>query len=433
MSDGYILVKQSLNLNGQINLYGAKNAALPILASLILTQGKSTLKNVPNSSDIIQMIKLLHDIGAQTDFDTSTNILHVDTSTIDKCKVNPEVMSKMRASILVTGPLLARFGKAAVATPGGCLIGARPIDFHLKGFKKMGVTVEEADKFLNVSISNNSNSSQTKRIILEYPSVGATENLAMLAVLTPGTTEIVNAALEPEVLDFIQVLQKMGANIKIDSPATMIITGVQKLNPINHTVIPDRLEAGALLLSAAITGGQIYIPGARLDHMDVFLEKLREMGHEVIANQNGISLKATQSPVAVNFKTGPYPGFPTDLQATMMVAQCLADGVSIIEETVFENRLLHTKELAKMGAQIKVEGTKAVVNGVDNLYGTEVIATDIRASCALVLAGLIAKGQTKILGIAHWRRGYDNFEQKLSHLGAQISIEQPEKITCLNC
>lgn len=433
MSDGYILVKQSLNLNGQVNLYGAKNAALPILASLILTEGKSTLKNVPNSSDINQMIRLLHDIGAQTDFDINTNILHVDTSTIDKCKVNPEVMSKMRASILVTGPLLARFGKATVARPGGCLIGARPIDFHLKGFKKMGVGVEEADSFLNISLPSNYDSNQNKRIVLEYPSVGATENLVMLAALTQGTTEIVNAALEPEVLDFIQVLQKMGAQIKIDSPATIIITGVQKLNPINHTVIPDRLEAGALLLAAAITGGHIYITGARFDHMDVFLEKLSEMGHEIVADKNGISLKATQSPKAVNFKTGPYPGFPTDLQATMMVAQCLADGVSIIEETVFENRLLHTKELAKMGAQIKVEGTKAIINGVDNLYGTEVIATDIRASCALVLAGLIAKGQTKVLGIAHWRRGYDNFEQKLSKLGAQISIEQPEKISCLNC
>ena len=425
MSNDFIRVNQSLNLNGKINLSGAKNAALPIMASLILTKGKSELSNVPDSSDINQMIQLLSDLGAKVLFDSEKNYLEVDTSTINNYEVKPEIMDKMRASILVMGPLLARFGNAKVALPGGCLIGSRPIDYHLKGFKKLGVLIDQKESFLNASLNEISfdKTGFDKRIIFEYPSVGATENLAMFACLQEGETVIVNAALEPEVLDFLSVLKKMGAKIEIEAPSILKITGVKKLFSVKHEIIPDRLEAGALLLSAAISGGEIYLPNARADHMDVFLEKLREMGHEVKI-ENGIKFKTCKNPKAVSFKTGPYPGFPTDLQAPMMVAQIVANGSCCIEETVFENRLMHVKELQKMGAQIRVEGSKAFVKGVEQIYGAQVFATDIRASCALVLAGLIAKDKTDVMGVSHWKRGYDNFEKKLSLLGAQVELRK---------
>ena len=422
MSNDYLLVKQSSPLNGQVNLNGAKNATLPIMAALILTNGKSELTNVPNSADVIQMIKLLKDLGAETIFSPEKNYLEVDTSKINNFEVKPEIMNQMRASILVMGPLLARFGKAKVAMPGGCLIGTRPINLHLKGFQDMGVEIKEDIPFFDAQLSNNFSNKENK-IVLEYPSVGATENIAMLASLQNGkTTKIVNAALEPEVLDFLNVLKEMGAQIEIQPPATIKIYGVNRLFSVKHKIIPDRLEAGALLLATAITGGNINIENAQAEHMDVFLEKLKEMGHE-IKTENGITLNATKNPKAVNFKTGPYPGFPTDLQAPMMTAQCLANGKSIIEETVFENRLMHAIELQKMGAQIKTYGTKAIINGVEELYGTEVIATDIRASCALVIAGLVAKGETKIMGVHHWQRGYDKLEEKLKILGAGVLIK----------
>lgn len=430
INNGYILVEQSLNLSGTATLFGAKNAALPIMASLILTSGKSILHNVPNSADIREMIELLEDLGAKINFDKEKNILEFDGSSINKAEVKHEVMDKMRASILVMGPLLSRFKKARAAFPGGCLIGARPIDFHLRGFESLGVKIASDNEFIYASIDKDLEKS--RQIVLEYPSVGATENLVMFAVLQEGVTKIINAALEPEVLDFLEVLRKMGANINFDLPATIIVTGVKKLNSVNHNIIPDRLEAGALLLAAAITGGNIELPDARPDHMDLFLEKLKYMGHEVVVGFNslnnnkniktGIKLIAAKTTRAVNIKTCPYPGFPTDLQAPIMAALCLANGTSIVEETVFENRLMHVKELEKMGAQISVKNNKATVNGVDHLYGANVIASDIRASAALVLAGLAAKGKTQVFGINHWKRGYDKLEDKLRLLGAKIEI-----------
>lgn len=422
MSNDFILVKQSLNLQGTVSLFGAKNAVLPIMASLILNGEKSTLYNVPNSQDVNHMVQLLHDLGACVQFDKNKNTLSVDASAIDSCEVSPDIMNKMRASILVMGSLLARYGKAKVALPGGCLIGKRPIDFHIKAFKKMGVAFEELGHFLSASIDDQKNFHQDKRIVLEYPSVGATENIVMLSVFKNGTTTIINAALEPEVLDFVDVLKKMGATIEIHAPCVIKIVGVAKMHGVTHTVISDRLEAGALLLAAAMTGGSVHLPNARADHMDMFLEKLKEMGHEVCI-KDGIWLRAIKKPKAVSFKTGPYPGFPTDLQAPMMAAQVLAKGKSLVEETVFENRLMHVKELQKMGAQIKVNGSKAMVSGVEQLYGSTVFATDIRASCALVLASLVASGESKIMGTAHWKRGYQNLEQKLAALGADISIK----------
>lgn len=421
MSNECLVIERSRPIKGEIELFGAKNAVLVIMASLLLTRGKSVLSNVPASSDVHQMISLLESLGAKIFFNKVTSVLEIDTTSISSYSVNHDSMKKMRASILVMGPLLTCFNRARVALPGGCLIGARPVDFHIKGFKKLGITVEEDDDFLNVF---NNNKVICKRIVLEYPSVGATENLMMFAAAQSYETIIVNASLEPEVLDLISVLKKMGANIEVHPAATLRIKGTPSLQPIEHRVIVDRLEAGALLLAAAITNGKISLPTAKAYTMDVFLDKLSEMGHEVIIGKdgNGITLKATSKPKSVSFKTGPYPGFPTDLQAPFMVAQCVAEGRSVIEETVFENRFMHVAQLQKLGAQIYVEGSKAIVLGVEELYGSDVIATDIRASCALVLAGMVAENKTKIIGVHHWRRGYDKLEEKLILLGGRIKI-----------
>lgn len=425
MSEKYLVIEESLGLQGEASLFGAKNAVLVIMASLILTRGKSRLTNVPRSDDVLQMIRLLTELGAEVVFDENDHSLEVDTSNINSYKVKAEIMKKMRASILVMGPLLARFSKAEIAMPGGCTIGSRPINYHLNNFVKMGVEIETNSEFLTA----NAFKLQATKLVLEYPSVGATENVMMAAVLTPGVTRIVNAALEPEVFDLIDVLRKMGARITILPPATIEIEGVSSLRPINHEIIYDRLEVGSLLIATAITGGEISIPQAPAYMLDIFLMKLQEMGHcvKVGPNDVGIYLKATRSPKAVSFKTAPYPGFPTDLQAPMMAAQCVAEGVSVVEETVFENRLVHTRELQKMGAHIKVEHNTAIITGVEELYGTKVIATDIRASCALVCAGLVARGTTVMTGIHHWTRGYDGLDKKLVALGARVSLKNADE------
>jgi len=427
MKTSFLHIEQSPALHGTVPLVGAKNAVLVIMASLVLTRGKSRLKNVPASADVLQMIRLLEELGASVTFFKDEHELEVDTTGVDRWQVSPDIMKKMRASVLVMGALLARFGRADIAMPGGCLIGDRPINYHLSNFEKMGVIVEQSGEFLCARVSKNM---AARRLVLAYPSVGATENIMMAATAIAGTTRIVNAALEPEVLDLVAVLQKMGAHIAILPHGTIEITGGADLKPIVHSVIMDRLEAGALLLAGAITGGNVYLPDAPAYALDVFLLKLEEMGHtiEVGAHEVGIRLIATNSPRAVSFKTGPYPSFPTDLQAPMFALQCLADGESVIEETVFENRLLHARELSKMGAQVTVEGNKAVIKGVEELYGTQVIATDIRASCALVLAGLAARGSTIVTGVHHWKRGYDSLEQKLRALGGYVVLHEDEQL-----
>lgn len=425
--DQVLVVESSTGLHGQVELVGAKNAVLAIMASLILTEGSSVLTNVPNSHDVRHMIQLLRDLGAHVSFDAYKHRLEVDTTFLCKFTVSPAIMKKMRASVLVMGPLLARFGKADIAMPGGCLIGARPIDIHLKNFERMGVVLTQEAEFLNAK----ADALAATRLVLEYPSVGATENLLMAAVKTPGITRLINAALEPEVLDLIAALVAMGAKINIVAPATIEIEGVTTLKPITHAVMFDRLEAGSLLLAVAVAGGQIELPQARWDYMDVFLFKLEEMGHHILRGPNGvgITLIATREPRAVSFTTAPYPGFPTDLQAPMMVAQCFARGSSVIHETVFENRFLHVRELQKMGAQITIKGDRAYVTGVEELYGAKVIATDIRASCALAVAGLKAKGQTVITGLQHWQRGYEALEQKICQLGGVIRLQNSESVS----
>ncbi len=422
MANAYIQIEQSLQLQGEASLVGAKNAVLVIMASLLLVSGKSRLTNVPCSADVLHMIRLLKELGAKVTFVPDEHILEVDTISVNKFLVSSVNMKKMRASILVMGSLLARFGCCDVALPGGCVIGKRPIDYHLKNFEKMGVHIDMHGDFLQARVAG---TVVGQRLVLPYPSVGATENIVMLATLARGTTKIINAALEPEVLDFITVLKKMGANIEMQLPATIIIEGVDNLVPVEHAIMMDRLETGALLLAAAATGGEIYLPQAPAYALDVLLFKLEEMGHKIIvgSNMQGVRLKATKHPCAVSFKTGPYPNFPTDLQAPMMVLQCLASGTSVIEETVYENRLLHVRELQKMGAQIRVNYNKAVVTSVEELYGAPVIASDIRASCALVIAGLVAVGKTVMTGIQHWQRGYEALEKKLTLLGARMELK----------
>jgi UDP-N-acetylglucosamine 1-carboxyvinyltransferase len=425
MNDGYLKVEHSHALSGTVELAGAKNAVLVTIASLILTSGKSVLHNVPISADVFEMIELLRHLGAVIFFDTAQHQLYVDTTLLHSWMVSSAMMQKTRTSILVMGPLLARFGKAHMGgLPGGDAIGKRPIDYHLKNFKKMGVIIHYQGDILCAQVEK----LKGARLVLEYPSIGATENLIMAATRAQGATKIINAAVEPEVLDLIAVLKKMGAKIVVEAPATITVEGVGVLNSIEHTIMFDRLEAGSLLIAAAATGGEINLPDASADVLDVFLLKFEEMGHTITVGENGkgIHLKATQSPKAVSFKTGPYPGFPTDLQAPMMALQCIAVGTSIIEETVFENRFHHAHELIKMGASIKIEQNKAIVTGVEHLYGTHVVAADIRASTALVVAGLVAHGTTTVAGLHHWKRGYEALEKKLQRLGAKISVHESD-------
>lgn len=418
----FLLIEQSLGLDGEVSLIGAKNATLVIIASLILTKGVSVLHNVPASEDVFGMLELMTDLGATVVFDGDANTLEVDTRNIDGHFIKQEIMKKMRASILVMGPLLARFKRAHVAIPGGCVLGARPIDYHIQNFEKMGVKFSEEGH----EIKAKTKKLMARNLLLEYPSVGATENLVMAATLTQGITRIINAALEPEVFDFLEALKKMGARIEIEVPSTIKVTGVKRLKPITHAIILDRLEAGSLLLAGAITGGYVSLPTAPAHSMGLFLMKLQEVGHTILIGRNGtgVKIKATKNPQAVSIKTAPYPGYPTDLQAPFMSILCLARGKSVIKESVFEHRLVHGRELSKMGAQVDVEYDTAIVHGVDELYGCSVIASDIRASCALVLAGLVAKGTTMVTGIHHWKRGYQELEKKLQQLGAQIELHE---------
>lgn len=415
-----IVVEKTNKLSGTVNLVGAKNAALPIIAASILIKGKVILTNIPCLTDIFNMQILLESFGSKINFDQKNRTMEIDNSELNASKVDAVIMKKMRASTLVMGPLLSRFKQFEIAFPGGCVLGARPIDFHLKAFSKMGAKIEVEGDILRAHAIDLSSG----KFVLEYPSVGATENIIMAAVLTNGKSYIINAALEPEVLDFINFLQKMGAKINILSPATIEIEGVEELRPISYEIMFDRLEAGSFLLATAIVSGEIFLPQAHTDSMDVFLEKLVEMGHSVQSGPDGkgIIFKACKMPKAVSFRTMPYPGFPTDLQAPMVAALCLSSGTSIIQETVYESRLLYIRELQKMGAQIEVQGDVVIVKGVDHLYAQSVIAPDIRASCAMIIAGLAAEGETVITGVQHLYRGYENFVEKLQSLGASIKI-----------
>jgi UDP-N-acetylglucosamine 1-carboxyvinyltransferase len=403
----FLSIARSENISGVVRPEGAKNAVLVTMASLLLTSGVSRLTRVPDSDDVWQMIAVLRELGAEVTFEHG--LLQVDTRGVSHWRVDPAIMRRMRASILVLGPLLARFGRAEVAVPGGCVLGARPIDYHLRGFAKMGARFSFEGDFL----------------LATTDALRPASNILMAAALTPGTTRIANAALEPEVFDLMAVLRAMGARIIVEPPATILIEGCATLSPIEHEVMGDRLEAGTVMIAAAATQGDITIVDAPVESLELVAEKLDEMGHSITCDpiKKIIRIIGASSFKAVSFKTMPYPGFPTDLQAPMMALLARAEGVSSIHETVFENRMTHVRELIKMGAQITLEGSVATIRGVDQLYGASVIATDIRAAAGLVIAGLSAEGITHLSGLHHLTRGYVELDKKLLSLGARISCD----------
>ena len=411
------LVQKSNPLNGEVIISGSKNAILPIMAAAILTKGKCELFEVPALRDVDVMAKLLRSVGSTVVEDYENSRLEIITEEILAEEAPYELVKKMRASILIMGALLARTGKARIALPGGCAIGARPIDLHLKGFQALGATIKEGHGYVEARAEKLVGAN----IYLDFPSVGATENIIMAASLAQGITILENVAEEPEIVDLANFLNKMGAKIKGAGTDTIKIEGVKELYGTKHSVIPDRIETGTFMLAAAITRGTVLIKNAMPDHVKPIIAKLRECGVVVEYNDESILIKADIKPlIATDIKTLPYPGFPTDMQSQFMSLLATVKGSSTVNETVFENRYMHVGELNRMGANIKIEGRSAVVQGEKTLQGAQVIATDLRAGAALVLAGLMAEGVTEISEIYHIERGYEKFLFKFRELGATI-------------
>lgn len=412
-----MIVHGGKRLAGRIGVSGAKNAVLPIIAATILGQTKSScISKVPALHDVNTMMEVLKSLNIK--LSVKNDALYVDASNDLKTEAPYEYVRKMRASVLVMGPLLARKGQAKIALPGGCAIGTRPIDLHLKGFEALGADINFGNGFVEARAVKRL---QGAYIYLDIPSVGATENLMMAATLAEGRTTLENAAEEPEIVDLAQFLNKMGAQIQGAGTSTITIDGVKNLNGANHSVMPDRIEAGTHIIAAAITKSNVFVEGATSDHLNPLISKLREMGIPLVVTQTGVQVNAKDCQyVGVDVQTMPYPGFPTDLQPQMMALLLTADGTSIVTETVFENRFMHVDECIKMNAQIKTQGRSAFIEGGTTLKGTKVKATDLRAGAALVLAGLVAEGTTEISGLEHIDRGYDNIVGKLISIGADI-------------
>jgi UDP-N-acetylglucosamine 1-carboxyvinyltransferase len=414
-----IVVHGGKRLTGEVTVSGSKNAALPVLISSLLTAEPCSYRRVPNLADIHTTLKLLGALGVKIDKEAwarGSGDLTLQAEMVTKLEASYDLVKTMRASFLVLGPLTARFGQARVSTPGGCAIGARPINLHLKGLEAMGATIEHSHGYVEATASR----LRGAKIYLDLPSVGATENLMMAATLADGTTFIENAAKEPEIDDLADALNQMGGRVRGAGTDIVQIDGVDSLHGLSHQIIPDRIEAGSFVIASAITGGDVWIRGARAEHLDAFLIKLAEAGVVLTAENEGIRVQRNGKIKSVDVTTLPYPGFPTDLQAQMMVLMSVADGVSVITETIFENRFMHAQELDRMGAQIQLEGNRAVVRGARELSGAPVMATDLRASVSLILAGLVASGSTEVSRVYHLDRGYDHIEEKLSKLGAQV-------------
>ena len=409
-----IQIRGGRRLKGEVTVEGAKNAALPILLGALLTAERCTFRNVPRVVDVRTTLRLLADLGARVE--DGDGVISVQAERLARLEAQYELVKTMRASFLSLGPLLARYGRARVSTPGGCAIGSRPVDLHLDGLQKMGARV----RIVHGYVEAEAETLHGARIYLDFPSVGATEHLMMVATLADGTTTIEQAAREPEVVDLARALSAMGAKISGAGEDVITIEGVPALHGVDFTVIPDRIEAGTFMMAAAITGGDVYVRGARADHLHAVIQKLREAGVDMKEDSDGIRVTGNGRLRSVDVKTMPYPGFPTDLQAQMMAALSLADGRSVISETIFENRFMHVLELNRMGADVKVEGNSAIVRGVPALSGAPVMATDLRASVCLVLAGLAAAGVTEVARVYHLDRGYVRIEEKLSALGADI-------------
>ncbi|WP_042463420.1 UDP-N-acetylglucosamine 1-carboxyvinyltransferase [Neobacillus dielmonensis] len=433
-----IIVRGGKRLTGTVKVEGAKNAVLPVIAATLLaSDGKSVIYDVPTLSDVYTINEVLRYLNADVAFNHNTVV--VDASRVLRDEAPFEYVRKMRASVLVMGSLLARNGRARVALPGGCAIGSRPIDQHLKGFEAMGATVKVGNGFIEAEVNGRLRGA---KIYLDFPSVGATENIMMAASLAKGTTIIENAAKEPEIVDLANFLNKMGAKVKGAGTGTIRIEGVDVLFGVEHTIIPDRIEAGTFMVAAAITGGNVLVRGAVPEHLSSLIAKMEEMGVTIIEEEDGVRVIGPDRLKAVDIKTMPHPGFPTDMQSQMMALLLRAQGTSMITETVFENRFMHVEEFRRMNAEIKIEGRSVILNGPSNLQGAEVSATDLRAAAALILTGLVAEGVTRVTELKHLDRGYVNFHEKLAALGADIErvneqdedhfIDMPKYVSDMN-
>ena len=409
-------------LNGEVVIAGAKNAALPILCACLLTDQPVVLRNVPDLQDVRTMLKLLQEIGVTVDFPSASDRSHLvlNAAVIKSSEATYEMVKTMRASILVLGPLLARMRSAKVSLPGGCAIGARPVDQHIKGLKAMGASIKIKSGYIQAETKSQSDRLKGASILTDMITVTGTENLLMAATLASGTTVLENAAREPEVGDLAELLVKMGAKISGIGSDRLVIEGVEKLHGAEHSVIPDRIEAGTFLCAVAATGGEITVKHCRPDTLDAVIVKLKEVGLQMDIGPDWIRASMQGRPKAVNFRTSEYPAFPTDMQAQLMTVNAIATGSSTITETIFENRFMHVQELNRLGADIAIEGNTAIAQGVEKLSGAIVMATDLRASASLVIAGLAAQGETQVDRIYHLDRGYDRMEQKLTLLGANI-------------
>ena len=409
-------------LNGEVVIAGAKNAALPILCACLLTDQPVVLRNVPDLQDVRTMLKLLQEIGVTVDFPSAGDHSHMvlNAAVIKSSEATYEMVKTMRASILVLGPLLARMHSAKVSLPGGCAIGARPVDQHIKGLKAMGASIKIKSGYIQAETKPQSDRLKGASILTDMITVTGTENLLMAATLASGTTILENAAREPEVGDLAELLVKMGAKISGIGSDRLVIEGVEKLHGAEHSVIPDRIEAGTFLCAVAATGGEITVKHCRPDTLDAVIVKLKEAGLHMEIGPDWIKASMQGRPKAVNFRTSEYPAFPTDMQAQLMTVNAIASGNSTITETIFENRFMHVQELNRLGADIAIEGNTAIAQGVEKLSGAIVMATDLRASASLVIAGLAAQGETQVDRIYHLDRGYDRMEQKLTLLGANI-------------
>jgi UDP-N-acetylglucosamine 1-carboxyvinyltransferase len=417
-----IIVRGGKRLSGSVKIEGAKNAVLPVIAATILARkGTSIIHEVPALADVYTINEVLRHLNIDVTFQNGS--IEVNATNFLKTEAPFEYVRKMRASFLVMGPLLARVGLARIALPGGCAIGSRPIDQHLKGFEAMGAEVKIGNGFIEASVKD---SLKGAKIYLDFPSVGATENIMMAATLAEGTTIIENAAKEPEIVCLANFLNGMGAVVRGAGTGTIRIEGVKELIGTEHTIIPDRIEAGTFMVAAAITGGDIYLENAEPDHLRPLIAKLEEMGVLVFEEAQGIRVIGPEVLKPIDIKTMPHPGFPTDLQSQMMALLLKANGTSVITETVFENRFMHVEEFRRMNGQIKIEGRSAVISGPAKLQGAEVSATDLRAGAALILAGLVADGYTRVLELHHIDRGYVNITGKFEALGADIErvVEQ---------
>ncbi len=411
------IITQAAPLKGKVKVSGAKNSVLPIMAASLLADGISRIDEVPYLNDVLIMRDLLISLGARVTLDKEKGRLTIDPGKISGTVAPYELVNKMRASFLVLGPLLAKVGRARVSLPGGCAIGTRPVDLHLKGFSAMGAKITQGHGYIEAQAKDGL---KGNKIYLDFPSVGATENIMMAAVLSKGQTIIENAAIEPEVVDLATYLTAMGADIKGAGTDTIRINGVRSLKGASHAIIPDRIEAGTYMLAAAVTGGDITVENVVTEHLKPVIAKLREAGVEVSEELTSVRVQAGDRLKAVDIKTHPYPGFPTDMQSPMTALLSTAKGTSIVIETIFENRFMHISELKRMGANIKIDGRSAVIEGKPVLTGAEVKATDLRAGAALVIAGLAAKGVTEITDIEHIDRGYVNMDEKLNAMGASI-------------